>query len=80
MTELERKILHYISERSIPGQMRPTTTEIHREFGFPAAKHALGMLQILGFLTPIVPRKRKAGKRFRITESGRQALGREMAA
>ncbi len=78
MTELERTMLAHVEQ--CDGINAPATSELHKLGPWTEAKHALGMLQILGFLTPIVPRKRKAGKRFRITESGRQALGREMAA
>ena len=80
MNQLERKILAFIEARSHPGTMRPTTTEIYREFGFPAAKHALAMLQICTHVRPMSPRKSHGIKRFEVTEEGRQALARMVAA
>ena len=79
MNPLERKILSYIEARSHAETIRPTTTEIYREFGHPAAKHALNMLQIYGHVHPISPRKSHGTKRFQITEAGRHALGRVAA-
>lgn len=79
MTELERKILRFIGERSIPGQMRPTTTEINRAFGYPAAKHALNMLQIIGHVGVLPHRRIGNVKRYEIKEPGIQALKRVAA-
>jgi len=77
MTELERAILAHIKQ--CDGIDAPATSTIHKLGPWPESKHALGMLQILGFVAPITPRKPKAAKRFRITERGRQALGRVAA-
>lgn len=80
MNPLERQILDFIAGRSHPGALRPTTTEIHQAFGFPACKHALNMLQINNHVRPMTPRRAHGVKRFEVTEAGRQALGRVMAA
>lgn len=76
MNQLDRDILRFISERSYPGQMRPTTTEIYRTFGYPASKHALSMLQINGHVGVIPHRKAKGVKRYEMREAGVEALKR----
>jgi len=76
MNTLERAILAYISERSIPGQMRPTKGQIYRAFGNPAAKHPLNMLQINVYVG-VLPHRRTGGvKRYEIRAPGIEALKR----
>jgi len=77
MNELERTILRHIE--TCDGIDAPNAKTLHRLGPWSESKHALGMLQILGLVAPISPRKPKAAKRFRITEHGRQALERVAA-
>jgi hypothetical protein len=79
MNEIERAVLKYIFDKSHPGTLRPTTQEIHRVFGFPAAKRALETLQNNGYAQPMTPRRPHAPKRFQITDTGRVAVARVAA-
>lgn len=79
MNQLELNILRFVSARCYPGQLRPTTAEVYRMFGFPASKHALAMLQINGHIGVLPHRKAKGIKRYEVRPAGLEVLKRVAA-